>query len=127
MDFREHSLPIPRLLKLTLEELHVTENRLGRLDLPKASLGVFDEVSPRTFALTLAGSMLQRGRTSTTWALSITSPFHFRVYAEMLHAVRTGSRQPNSLGLTYPCLGSSSKASPAGAGVSDTCSSVAPR
>jgi hypothetical protein len=33
VDFREHSLPIRRLLKLTLEELRVIENRLGRLDL----------------------------------------------------------------------------------------------
>ena len=70
------------------------EDALYRVMRALSSLGIFDEVSPRTFALTLAGRMLQKGQSFYSMGLWITSPFHFRVYAEMLHAVRTGSRRP---------------------------------
>jgi hypothetical protein len=66
------------------------EDALYRIMRALASLTVFDEVSPRTFALTLAGRMLQKGQNFHAMGLWITSPFHFQVYAEMLHAVRTG-------------------------------------
>jgi hypothetical protein len=69
----------------------VNEDALYRVMRALASLGIFDEVSPRTFALTLAGRMLQKGESSFyNMGLWITSPFHFRVYANMLHSVTTG-------------------------------------
>src|SRR5262245_46861710 len=67
------------------------EDALFRVMRALASLGVFDEVSPRTFALTLAGQMLQKGKPGFhDMGLWMTSPFHFRSYAEMLHSVKTG-------------------------------------
>ena len=68
----------------------VNEDALYRVMRALASLGVFAEVSPRTFELTLAGRMLQEGSGFHDMGLWITSPFHFRVYAEMPHSVTTG-------------------------------------
>jgi len=69
----------------------VNEDALYRVMRTLASLGIFDEVSPHTFALTLAGRMLQKKDSSFyNMGLWITSPFHFRVYANMLHSVTTG-------------------------------------
>jgi hypothetical protein len=70
----------------------VDEDALYRVMRALASLGVFDERQPRTFELTLAGRMLQKGKPGVyDMGLWITSPFHFRAYAEMLHAVTTGT------------------------------------
>jgi hypothetical protein len=69
----------------------VNEDALYRVMRALASLGIFDEGSPRTFVLTFAGRMLQKGDSSFhNMELWISSPFHFRVYANMLHAVTTG-------------------------------------
>src|SRR5262245_35493448 len=70
----------------------VNEDALYRIMRALASLGVFDEQEPRTFDLTLAGRMLRKGQPGFyDMGLWITSPFHFRVYAEMLHSVTTGA------------------------------------
>jgi hypothetical protein len=70
----------------------VDEDALYRIMRALASLGVFDEQQPRTFDLTLTGRMLQKGQPGFyDMGLWITSPFHFRVYAEMLHSVTTGT------------------------------------
>ena len=70
----------------------VDEDALYRVMRALASVGVFDERQPRTFELTLAGRMLQKGQPGVyDMGLWITSPFHFRVYAEMLNAVTTGT------------------------------------
>jgi hypothetical protein len=70
----------------------VDEDALYRVMRALASLGVFDERQPRTFELTGTGRMLQSGQPGFyDMGLWITSPFHFRAYAEMLHAVTTGT------------------------------------
>ena len=70
----------------------VGEDALYRIMRALASVGVFEERQERTFDLTLAGRMLQKGQPGFyDMGLWITSPFHFRVYAEMLHAVTTGT------------------------------------
>ena len=53
---------------------------------------MFTETSPRTFALTPAGALLRADvpgsmRDMVVW---LCDAFHFRVYAEMMHSVRTG-------------------------------------
>jgi hypothetical protein len=56
-----------------------------------ASLGIFAEEAPRTFALTPAGALLKKGPGGLGDGLEfITDPLHFRTYAEMLHSVQTG-------------------------------------
>ena len=73
-------------------ETGVQEDGLYRVMRALASVGVLDETSPRRFALTPAGQLLRTGvpgsmRDMSLW---ITSPFHFRVYAELMHSVETG-------------------------------------
>jgi hypothetical protein len=80
----------------TSEELAIAagvqEEALYRLLRALASVGLFEEKPVRRFALTEAGQALRPGVPGSMYemALWITSPFHFRVYAEMMHSVRTG-------------------------------------
>ena len=70
----------------------VREDGLYRVLRALASVGVFAETAPRRFALTEAGQMLVSGAPGSMrdMALWVTSPFHFRVYAELMHSVQTG-------------------------------------
>ena len=70
----------------------VQEDGLYRVLRTLASLGVFEETEPRTFALNAAGELLRTDRPDSIhpMALWLTEPFHFRVYAEMMHSVKTG-------------------------------------
>ncbi len=73
-------------------ETGVQEDGLYRLMRALATVGVVDETSPRRFSLTPAGQLLRSGVPGSMrdMALWITSPFHFRVYAELMHSVETG-------------------------------------
>jgi O-methyltransferase len=68
------------------------EDRLYRVLRVLASVGVFTETAARTFALTPAAEVLRSDVPNSFrgMALWITSPFHFRTYAEMMHSVKTG-------------------------------------
>ena len=70
----------------------VREDGLYRVLRALASVGVLFESAPRRFALTEAGEMLVSGAPGSMrdMGLWITSPFHFRVYAELMHSVKTG-------------------------------------
>ena len=54
--------------------------------------GIFDEPSPRTFANNLASDLLRADVPGNVRAMALwmPDPFHFRIYAETLHAVKTG-------------------------------------
>jgi hypothetical protein len=82
----------PRAVADLARETHTSEDALYRVLRALASVGVFDETASRRFGLTLAGQMLRKGGSGSMrdMALWITSPFHFRVYAELLHSVQTG-------------------------------------
>jgi hypothetical protein len=76
----------------------VNEDALYRLLRALASLGVFTEVSPRTFDLTPAGAALQDGpvRAMAQW---IAGSFNLHVYANAMHSVKTGeSAVPTTVG-----------------------------
>jgi hypothetical protein len=64
----------------------------GRVLRTLASVGVFEEQDGRTFALNAPADLLRADAPGSVrdMALWITDPFHFRVYAEMLHSVQTG-------------------------------------
>ena len=66
------------------------EDALYRVLRALATFGVFEETQPRTFALTPAAELLKSGAGLRDMALWMSSPFHFRVYANTLHSVRTG-------------------------------------
>jgi hypothetical protein len=72
--------------------LGAREDGLYRVLRALSALGVFAEVAPRRFALTPVGELLRRDVPGSVHGLAlwISSPFHFRVYADLLHTVRTG-------------------------------------
>ena len=82
----------PRAAAQLAADTGVREDALYRVLRALASVGLFDERGPRSFGLTLAGQMLRTGVPGgmRAMALWISSPFHFRVYAELMHSVRTG-------------------------------------
>jgi hypothetical protein len=88
----DHLVAGARPVSELAQETGVNEDRLYRVMRTLASLGVFDEQRPRAFALTVAGTMLRKQPGSFyDMGLFITSPTHFRVYAEMLHTVQRGT------------------------------------
>lgn len=52
--------------------------------------GIFDEIAPRYFAITPLSQPLRAGSPARDLIHWIADPFHFKVYSEALHAVRTG-------------------------------------
>jgi hypothetical protein len=67
------------------------EDALYRVLRALAVVGIFQETEPRTFALTPSGELLRSDQPGfRDMALWITSPFHFRVYSNLIHSVRTG-------------------------------------
>ena len=52
--------------------------------------GIFDEIAPRYFTLTPLSQPLRTGSPARDLIHWIADPFHFKVYSEALHAVRTG-------------------------------------
>jgi hypothetical protein len=87
----------PRPVSELAREAGTAEDALYRVLRALASVGVFEEKpatsgqASRVFELNLAARMLCKGpRSMRDMGLFITSPFHFRVYAELLHSVTTG-------------------------------------
>jgi hypothetical protein len=68
------------------------EDALYRVLRALAMVGVFQESDGRRFALTPSSDLLRKDRHAMyDMALWISSPFHFRVYANTIDAVRTGT------------------------------------
>lgn len=81
-------LPVNQLARLC----GANEDALHRILRALASLGVFTELTPRTFALTAAGRLLLKGEKGSVrdMVLWMADPFHLRVYNELLHSAMTG-------------------------------------
>jgi hypothetical protein len=73
-------------------EAGAREDALYRLLRSLASLGVFEETEPRRFAANPAAELLRADSRESVrdLVLWMADPFHFRVYAELLHSIRTG-------------------------------------
>jgi len=84
----------PRTAAALAADAGVREDGLFRVLRALASLGVFVETEPRTFALTPAAELLRTDRPGSIhpMALWIADPFHLRVYAELMHSIETGDR-----------------------------------
>ena len=81
----------PRALGEIAPAVGANEDALYRILRALAGFGIFEELDGRRFALTPAGEMLRSDRPGMyPMALWITSPFHFRAYAELVHSARTG-------------------------------------
>ena len=82
----------PRSTTDLARDVGANEDALYRTLRALSMAGLFTETSPRTFALTPAGELLQTGVPGSVrdMAMFLCDDFHFRMYAETLHAVRTG-------------------------------------
>jgi hypothetical protein len=81
----------PRTAASLAADTGMQEDALYRVLRLLASLGVFEETAPRTFALTPAADLLRSDQPGLyPMALWLTEPFHFRVHAEMMHSIETG-------------------------------------
>jgi len=82
----------PRSAADLARDVGASEDALYRTLRALSMAGLFTETSPRTFALTPAGELLQTGVPGSVrdLAMFLCDDFHFRMYAETLHAVRTG-------------------------------------
>ena len=69
------------------------EDALYRVLRALASVGIFAEVSPRTFGLTPPANLLRSDVTGNMRALVLwmTNEFHFKVWGQMMHSVLTGN------------------------------------
>ena len=86
----------PRPVAELAHESGANEDALFRVLRLLASLGIFTETVPRTFAHTPASEILRSGaqgslRDLVRWW---SDPFHFRIYAGFMHSVRTGCMNP---------------------------------
>ena len=82
----------PRSSAELAHEAGVNSEALYRILRLLASVGIFTETAPHTFAHTPASQTLRTGvagsmRDLVRWWCD---PFHFRIYAELMHSVRTG-------------------------------------
>jgi predicted transcriptional regulator len=70
------------------------EDALYRILRALASVGIFTEAAPRAYANTPASELLRADvqGSQRNMALWITSPFHFRSYAELVHSAKTGAQ-----------------------------------
>ena len=80
--------PVSELAKQT----GANENALYRVLRALASVGIFAEVSPRTFGLTPPATLLRSDVTGNMrdLVLWMTNEFHFKVWGQMMHSVLTG-------------------------------------
>ena len=81
----------PRTVADLARDTGANEDALYRVLRVLASVGMFEEQAPRTFAANLPAQMLGTAPNSgRDFAYLMTHPSHFRVFAELLHSVRTG-------------------------------------
>lgn len=93
LDIPDRLVAGPRPVADLAGEAGVDADRLYRVLRALASVGIFEEQPPgsKVIGLNLAGRMLVKAPGSMrAMGQFITSPFHFRSYAELLHSVKTG-------------------------------------
>ena len=68
------------------------EDALYRVLRLLVSLGIFDEVAPRTFALNAAAELLRKDVPGSLrgMAIFLPDPMHYRIYANIMHSMKTG-------------------------------------
>ena len=91
LDIAERLSNGPRPVADLARDTGVQPDGLYRVLRALASLGIFDETAPRTFALTPPAELLRKGPGRLGDGIEfITDPLHFQTYAEAMHSVQTG-------------------------------------
>jgi hypothetical protein len=82
----------PKSTKALARAAKVNEDALYRVLRALASIGMFEEVRPRTFDNTETSRLLAKGEAGSLreMVLWMTDQFHMRVFGELMHSVETG-------------------------------------
>lgn len=82
----------PKSAESLAREAGGNEDAIYRVLRALSSIGVFNEVTARTFTLTPVGQLLRAGAQGSLREMILwwDDPLHFQTYAEMAHALRTG-------------------------------------
>lgn len=105
LNIADHLTAGPKEVGEVAKAANVNADALYRMLRLLASLGLFTETAPRTFALTPAGEVLVSKPHATMrdfldwWS----SPIHFRLYAETAHSLLTGETVDERV-LGVPCF-----------------------
>jgi hypothetical protein len=88
----DHLAAGPRTAQQLAAATGTNEDALYRVLRALSSVGVFDEVEPRRFALTPAADILRKDapRSLHDVVVFIADPLHMRVYADAIESLRTG-------------------------------------
>ena len=88
----DHLAGGPRTAAELARATNANEDAIFRVLRLLASLGLFEETAPRTFALTAAGGMLRKDVPGSLRgiAIFISDPMHYRIYANIMHSMTTG-------------------------------------
>jgi O-methyltransferase domain len=88
----DHRAAGPRTAQQLAAATDTNEDALYRVLRALASVGAFDEVEPRRFALTPAADILRKDapRSIHDVVVFIADPLHMRVYADAIESLRTG-------------------------------------
>jgi len=81
----------PKPVSELARETGTNEDALYRILRVLASMGMFEEQAPRTFAANLPAQLLRaQPGTARDILYFLTEPHHFRIHADLMHTLRTG-------------------------------------
>ncbi len=92
LNVADHLVPGPKTMAELAKATGANEDALYRVLRLLASLGIFDEIAPRKFALTPASELLRKDVPGSLrgMAVFLPDPFHYKVYGDIMHSMMTG-------------------------------------
>jgi hypothetical protein len=92
LNIADHLAPGPKTIAELATDSGANEDALYRVLRLLASLGIFDEVAPRKFALTPASELLRTDVPGSLRAMAVflPDPMHYRIYGDIMHSMQTG-------------------------------------
>ena len=92
LNVADHLAPGPKDMAGLAKATGANEDALYRVLRLLSSLGIFDEVSPRKFALTPAAELLRTDVPGSLRGMAgfLPDPFHYRAYGDIMHSMATG-------------------------------------
>jgi hypothetical protein len=93
LNVADHLAAGPKTMAELAKASGANEDALYRILRLLASLGIFDEVAPRKFALTPAADLLRKDAPGSLRGMAgfLPDPFHYRIYADIMHSMSTGT------------------------------------
>jgi hypothetical protein len=92
LNIADHLAPGPKTIAELGKASSANEDALYRVLRLLASLGIFEEVAPRTFALTPASELLRKDVPGSMRAMAVflPDPMHYRIYGDIMQSMQTG-------------------------------------